>query len=114
MPSSPSSSEVFRTVIIASGGAIADNPEALNLLQKNTKVVTIFLDVSAQTAWKRICKAGELPPFLKTEKPEETHRLLHERRALAYRQLVSLVINAEGKSPGEVAKEIKGKCLFAP
>jgi shikimate kinase len=78
------------------------------------QVIAVFLDVSAKTAWERICRAGELPPFLKTENPEETHRLLHERRASAYRQLVSLVINAEGKSPGEVAKEIKGKCLFVP
>jgi shikimate kinase len=113
MPSTPSAIEIYRNVIIASGGGIVDNPEALILLQKNTNVIAVFLDVSAQTAWERICKAGELPPFLKTEKPEETHRLLHERRAAAYRQIVTLAINAEGKSPGEIAKEIKGKCLFS-
>jgi shikimate kinase len=101
-------------VIIASGGGIADNPEALALLQKNTRVMSVFLDVTAKTAWERISREGELPPFLRTENPEETHRSLHERRAAAYRQFASLVINAEGKSPGEIAEEIRheGKCLL--
>jgi shikimate kinase len=96
-----------QSVIIASGGGIADNPEAMDLLQKNSLVVSVFLDVSAKTAWERISREGELPPFLKTENPEETHRSLHERRAAAYRQLASLVINAEEKSPGEIAEEVR-------
>jgi shikimate kinase len=107
--SSSSAVEVSRSVVIASGGGIADNPEALALLQKNPGVISVFLDVSAKTAWERIGKERELPPFLRTENPEETHRSLHERRAAAYRQLASLVINADGKSPEEVAEEIKNE-----
>ena len=94
-------------LVIATGGGLADNPDALSLLQKNTEAISIALDVSVKTAWTRISRAGELPPFLKTENPEETHRLLHERRAAVYRQLASLVINAEGKSIEEIAEEMK-------
>jgi len=93
-------------LVIASGGGLIDNPDALSLLKKNTAAVSVFLDVSVQTTWERIKKAGELPPFLKTENPEETHRSLHERRAAAYRQCASLVIKADGKSPQEIAREI--------
>jgi shikimate kinase len=103
-----------QNVIIASGGGIADNPEAAALLQKNSKVVSVFLDVSAKTAWERISREGELPPFLRTENPEETHRSLHERRAAAYRQFASLVINAEEKSPGEIAEEIRDEVINIP
>jgi shikimate kinase len=98
-----------QSVIIASGGGIADNPEALDLLQKNTQVVSVFLDVSAKSAWQRIGREKELPPFLRTENPEETHCSLHKRRAAAYRQIASLVINAEGKSPGEIAEEVRDR-----
>ena len=92
--------------VIASGGGLSDNPDALTVLANNTAAVTVFLDVSAKTAWERISGAGELPPFLKTENPEETHRSLHERRNAAYRQLASLVIRVDDKSPQEIAQEI--------
>jgi len=93
-------------LVIASGGGLIDNPDALSLLKKDTAVISVFLDISVQIAWERIKKAGELPPFLKTENPEETHRSLHERRAAAYRQFASLMIKADGKSPREIAREI--------
>jgi len=93
-------------LVIASGGGLIDNPDALPLLKDNAAAVSVFLDVSVKTAWERIKKAGELPPFLKTENPEETHRSLHERRAAAYRQFASLVIKADDKSSREIAQEI--------
>lgn len=106
-PTKPSS-----PLIIASGGGIADNPDALALLKNNTVTISVFLDVSAQIAWERISRAGELPPFLKTENPEETHRSLHERRAATYRQLASLSINAEGKNSRAIAEEIVNQPLL--
>ena len=93
-------------LVIASGGGLVDNPGALALLKKNTAAISVFLDVPAQTAWERISKEGELPPFLRTENPRETHRSLHERRAAAYRQLASFTIKADEKAPGEIAREI--------
>jgi shikimate kinase len=96
--------------IIAAGGGIIDNEAAVALLEKAEGLIIIYLDVSAETAWQRIAaqaeKDGALPPFLNTARPRETHRELHERRAAAYRNLAPLTIQAEGKSPGEIAREI--------
>jgi shikimate kinase len=94
--------------IIAAGGGLVDNGEALALLE-NHKKTTVYLEVSAETAWERIRQAAEtggLPPFLDTPNPEETHRLLHTRRAEAYRAIADIIIKAENKNPGEIAAEI--------
>ena len=103
--------------IIATGGGIIDNPEAMALLAGCREIVTVYLDVSPETAWVRILRSaagsdtcttatGELPPFLNTENPRETHLALHKRRAEAYKALASLTISAENKSPEEIAGEI--------
>ena len=91
--------------VIAAGGGIIDNKEALSVLKKSGAVI-VYLDVSAEIAWERIAAEGELPPFLKTENPRETHRALHEKRAAAYQQIAEIVIKAERKSPKETADEI--------
>jgi shikimate kinase len=93
-------------LVIASGGGLVDNPDALSVMRR-FPITSVFLDVPAKVTWERIRAEGELPPFLRTENPEETHRTLHERRAMAYRQLASLVIKADGKTPQEIAREIK-------
>jgi shikimate kinase len=94
--------------VIATGGGIIDNKEALSVLKK-PGVKIVYLDIPAETAWGRIAAKGELPPFLKTENPKETHRVLHERRAAAYLQIAEIIIKAEGKSPKEVAAEIHSR-----
>jgi shikimate kinase len=91
--------------VIATGGGLIDNSEALSILKKSS-AVTIYLDISAESAWDRIAAGGELPPFLRTENPQETHRALHKRRAAAYLQIANIVIETEGKSPQERAAEI--------
>jgi shikimate kinase len=91
--------------VIAAGGGIIDNSEALSVLKKSGAVMA-YLDISAESAWGRIAAEGELPPFLRTENPQETHRALHERRATAYLQIANIVIKAAGKSPQEIAAEI--------
>ena len=93
------------TQIMATGGGIIDNSRTVPLL-KNTETVIIYLNVSAETAWNRIAGEGELPPFLKTENPKESHRLLHERRGSAYQEIADIVINSEGKTPRVIAQEI--------
>jgi len=103
--SAGSRSEEWR--VIAAGGGIIDNAEAAALLKK-TGAKTVYLNVSAESAWDRISNAakGELPPFLRTENPKETHRVLHERRSAAYLRFADIVIEAEGKSPVKIAGEI--------
>jgi shikimate kinase len=91
--------------VIAAGGGIIDNSEALSVLKKSG-AITVYLDISTESAWNRIAASGELPPFLMTENPQETHRALHERRAMAYLQIANIVIQAEGKSSHEIAAEI--------
>lgn len=91
-----------RRLIIATGGGIIDNPEAVKLLKEMGTIV--YLNVSVGTAWQRIVKSGELPAFLQTENPQETHRILHERRAAAYLQLADFTVEAEGKTPAEIAE----------
>lgn len=90
--------------IIAAGGGIIDNPEAAAIIKK-ADAITVYLNISADCAWDRIEKE-DLPPFLKTENPKETHRALHEHRAAAYARLADIIIKAEGKNPLEIAAEI--------
>ncbi|GHV82281.1 hypothetical protein AGMMS49991_08390 [Spirochaetia bacterium] len=74
----------------------------------------VYLEVSAATAWARIernaVETGELPPFLSgglsPAAPQETHRLLHERRAAAYREIAALTVYGDGKTPEELGREI--------
>jgi shikimate kinase len=91
--------------VIATGGGIIDNPAAVVLLKESNALIA-YIGVSADRAWERIARSGELPPFLQTDNPRETHRALHERRAAAYQLMAKIVIQADGKSPEEIADEI--------
>jgi shikimate kinase len=96
-------------IAAAAGGGLIDNSGALEVLKKSRNIFVVCLEVGAGTAWNRIlgtAAGGELPPFLQSANPRETHRLLHERRALAYRTIAHAAINAEDKSPDEIAGEI--------
>jgi len=107
--------------VVAAGGGIIDNQEAIAGLNKyipgncqrqpNPQAMTnavVYLNISAAAAWDRISGSGnaELPPFLKTENPHEAHRALHERRCAAYLQNANIVIEAGEKTPDEIAVEI--------
>ncbi|MDR3115477.1 MAG: shikimate kinase [Treponema sp.] len=91
--------------VIAAGGGIIDNADAMALV-KQADLVVIYLEVSADTAWKRICKTKPLPPFLNTDNPQETHKALHQRRAAAYKTCAHIGIQAEAKGAEQIATEI--------
>jgi shikimate kinase len=97
-------------LVIAAGGGLADNPCALKSLEKARRaaaVLVVYLDISAETAWRRIAESGALPPFLASEDdPLSAHRALHERRTAAYKQLATLTIEAGDKPPETIAGEI--------
>jgi shikimate kinase len=99
--------------VIATGGGIIDNPAAVALLKEQSALIA-YLDISADSAWERIACSGELPPFLQTDNPRETHRALHDRRAAAYQLLAKIVIQADGKTPEEIADEIVNQIQFLP
>lgn len=120
---SASGGEDTRYTVVSTGGGIIDNGEAVSVIKasasrNNAKrsVVLVFLEVSAKTAWNRICRGveagGELPPFLQTETPEETHRLLHERRNRAYKDIASFTVVAERKTEEAIAAEILRRGRF--
>jgi shikimate kinase len=97
--------------VIAAGGGLADNAAALGLLKaRRGAVYPVYLEVSADTAWARIersaAESGELPPFLNTADPRETHRQLHERRGAVYREIACLTVQGEDRTPAELGQEI--------
>jgi shikimate kinase len=102
------------TGVLAAGGGIIDNPGAMALLTRSGHI-TVYLDISAETAWRRITgnsQDPELPPFLRAESMDasrQKHRLLHERRSAAYRAAATISISAEGKTPAETAGELAVK-----
>jgi len=104
-----------KRLIIAAGGGIIDNGEAMALLAKSRstlcEIITVYLDISAETAWQRISAEGELPPFLNTANPREVHLTLHNRRAEAYKAMANVTVSAENKSPEEIAREIADRIL---
>lgn len=111
--------------IIAAGGGLVDNEAALALLQAHPQVLLVYLEVSPETAWERIRrtaeKEGELPPFLQTASPEETHRALHERRgadceavckavcSAVGKKAMGITIHADHKTPETIGREIAGR-----
>ncbi|MDR1256334.1 MAG: shikimate kinase [Spirochaetaceae bacterium] len=99
-----------RTVIVAAGGGLIDNEAAVKMLTENSLAVIFYLDVAACTAWNRIAQAarnGEgLPAFLDTENPMADHAALHGRRSAAYKKLARYTVDAEGKTPAQIAAQI--------
>jgi shikimate kinase len=97
-------------VITAAGGGLIDNEAAMARLNAQTATVMVYLEVSAKTAWERIQRAaertGELPPFLDTDNPRETHARLHTRRAEAYRARAAIIIDTDSKNQQEQGREI--------
>jgi shikimate kinase len=98
--------------VIAAGGGIIDNPGAAELLTGEGGGILVYLEVSAKTAWERIRRAaeesGELPPFLQTKNPRETHRRLHKRRGAAYKKAARFILSGEGKTPEAIGAELRG------
>jgi shikimate kinase len=105
----------YYTGVLAAGGGIIDNHDAMALLKKGSaKHCTVYLEISAETAWQRIVGLGELPPFLDAETQEaskEKHRLLHERRAVGYKRFAAFGIIAEGKSAARLAEELAARLV---
>lgn len=97
-----------KPLIVAAGGGLIDNPGALEVLK--SRALLVSLEVDAATAWERIRRNAQgslsLPPFLRTEDPEKTHRLLHERRTLGYKKVANYTISTEHKSPTLIAEEL--------
>jgi len=115
MPRPTSQTELGGTLIIAAGGGIIDNDEAMALISEarvlsaDRQLIAVYLEISAETEWQRILETsgdGGLPPLINTNNPKETHLALHNRRAKAYKAVAGITVLAENKSPEEIAGEI--------
>jgi shikimate kinase/Fe-S-cluster containining protein len=100
-------------LIAAAGGGLIDNEAAMNAVTGGGRVVIVYLEVSAAVAWRRIEEeardGGGLPAFLDAENPKEAHAALHERRAAAYKERAHITIDAEEKTPRQLARQIAGQ-----
>jgi shikimate kinase len=100
--------------VVAAGGGLVDNAGAMELLRRpdfsGKGGAMVCLEVPADTAWERIARAaeesGEWPAFLNVENPREANAAIHKRRSAAYREIASLAIDGEGKTPEAIAGEI--------
>jgi len=106
------------TLVIAAGGGIIDNDEAMALISKakvpseDRQLINVYLEISAETEWQHILDSPNdegLPPLINTTNPKETHLALHNRRAKAYKAIAGITVLTGNKSPEEIAGEIAGQ-----
>lgn len=95
-------------LVLATGGGIIDNPDAIKLIINYPDIFIVYLDVSAETAWQRINKSRTgLPAYLtNSPNPKAGHCAIHEARAARYKDISHLVIETENKTATEIANEI--------
>ena len=86
-------------LILATGGGIADNPDALGLL--TPRYFRIYLAEHVDVLYDRIIRGG-LPPFLSPERPKLDFLQLFARRDRIYRTASDIVIDCNGLTINEV------------
>ena len=95
-------------LIISSGGGLVLKKENNEMLQKNGKIV--FLRAGLETLAKRLKVDGERP-LLQTSTEnirDRLARLLKERTPI-YEHVSDLIVDVDGKTPEEIAKEVVEK-----
>lgn len=104
----PSSTELSSKIVIATGGGLADNNEAIHLIKENG--TSIYLDTSFEILFSRIMnsaeKDGRLPLFLQGGDPEKLFRDLFSRRSKIYATMCDIVIYTGARMPPVIASTI--------
>lgn len=94
--------------VIATGGGLADNAEALKICKKTG--LCVYLDTPADILFERISESarrdGQFPPFLRGPDPKALFLELFARRSLRYASIADVHIQAGTKRPLEIAQEI--------
>lgn len=102
------SSEQKNPSVIATGGGLADNEEALKVLKK--KGLCIYIDTPCEILFERIQESakidGQFPPFLQGNDPQSLFLELFTRRSSIYAIMADVHIQAAGKSPAAITQEI--------
>ena len=91
-------------LVISTGGGLVLKPENSELLKQNGKI--FFMCASFETLLKRV-RADETRPLLKnTGKTAESLGKLLAQRTPVYEHVADYIVDTDGKSIDEVAKEI--------
>ena len=90
--------------VIATGGGIVENPLNLSLLQAQKAVV--YLKADFETLWDRIqADKDNVRPL--AQNGRAAAEALFEKRQALYEQVADIVVESAGKSPEEIALEIR-------
>jgi len=96
--------------VLATGGGISDNSEALALLK--TVGILVFLDAPRELVYKRILhnakRDGVMPAFLQGDDPAGKFAELFSRRTDIYAKIAHIRIATSGLSPTQVATLLAG------
>jgi shikimate kinase len=94
--------------VIATGGGLADNEAALDILVKTG--TCIYLDTPFETLFNRIQESahrdGRLPGFLSGPDPRSLFLEIYSRRTKIYETRCDALIHAENRNTLEIAQEI--------
>ncbi len=92
-------------LVISTGGGLVLKKENTELLQKNGKIV--FLRATIQTLKKRLCTDGTRPLLQNSvESMQDRLERLMKERTPVYESVSDIVVDVDGKTPEEIAKEI--------
>ncbi len=91
-------------LILALGGGTITSQEALDCL--HAKATVIYLDVDAESAWRRVCRSAR--PL--AQDPQAFAGLLDERRAI-YETAADHVVDTREKSVDIIAREVAAIAL---
>ena len=84
--------------IVALGGGVCNNNYAIKMSRELGTIV--YIEVSAETLFRRITKEGVLPAFVDKKHPFESFKEVYEKRSRIYRSFADLVIELnENDSP---------------
>ncbi len=94
--------------VIATGGGLSDNPEALAILKETGTLV--WIDAPFETVFSRVMASarrdGRLPRFLQGGDPEALFRELFLRRTRTYATMADIHVEAGSKTPEAIVREI--------
>ena len=99
----PAGDTAERPVLLATGGGICDNPEAMGILGERYYVLYLRSDPSI--LYDRIAARGT-PAFLDPSRPRDHFLEIAERRDTLYRRSAREVVDLSGLGPDEAFREL--------
>ena len=92
-------------VMISTGGGAVLSRTNIDLMRRGK---IIYLKTSFNVLWQRV-KNSKTRPLIQGDMPEEKFRSIFDERTPVYEKIANYTVVTDGKTPGEVAKEINEK-----